>query len=74
MSKAWVSLRNLSAHADKFQGNEIDFSKIQKALNNMHTCLALLYRLIFKHVKYTGEYTDYSIIGWPDIKPETKND
>lgn len=63
MMKAWVSLRNQSAHPAEV---EMDRQKFQKYLNRHYSCLSLFYLILFCGIGYEGEYTDYSQPGWPD--------
>ena len=60
--KIWNKIRNKSHHADILNNNSED---IEKYYTQINTCLEILYIIIFYHIKYEGEYTQYSEDGWP---------
>jgi len=70
MVSEWEELRNKSVHPDKTNQGKIVF---QKYINQINTCLALFYRLVFIIIKYEGSYIDYSEKGWPEKKFKPKN-
>ena len=63
--KSWDNMRNSSAHSDS-----IDLSEIQNYLNDCSAMCVLFYQLIFYTIGYVGEYTDYSVYGYPKKKYE----
>ena len=71
MVSEWEKLRNKSVHSDKMNQGLIT---IQKHINQINTCLALFYRLLFIIIKYEGNYIDYSEKGWPEKKFKLKNE
>ena len=71
MVSEWEKLRNKSVHSDKMNQ---DLITIQKHINQINTCLALFYRLLFIIIKYEGNYIDYSEKGWPEKKFKLKNE
>ena len=71
MVSEWKKLRNKSVHPDKMNQGPIVF---QKYINQINTCLALFYRLVFIIIKYEGSYIDYSERGWPEKKFKLKNE
>lgn len=58
--EAWNKIRHSSVHADN-----PDYTDFQKFLNKRGSLIVLYYQLIFLSVGYTGEYCDYSTIGYP---------
>jgi hypothetical protein len=70
MVSEWKELRSKSVHPDKMNQGPIVF---QKYINQINTCLALFYRLVFIIIKYEGSYIDYSEKGWPEKKFKLKN-
>ncbi len=71
MMNEWEKLRNKSVHPDKMNQ---DLIAIQKYIDQIDTCLALFYRLIFIIIKYEGSYMDCSERGWPEKKFKLKNE
>lgn len=65
--KSWSNIRNSSAHSDS-----INLTEIQSYLNDCSAMCVLFYQLIFFTLGYDGEYTDYSIYGYPNKKYELK--
>ncbi|MCK4830467.1 hypothetical protein KA005_82885 [bacterium] len=63
--KSWDNMRDSSAHSDS-----IDLSEIQNYLNDCSAMCVLFYQLIFYTIGYLGEYTDYSVYGYPKKKYE----
>jgi hypothetical protein len=63
--KSWDNMRNSSAHSDS-----LDLSQIQNYLNACSAMCVLFYQLIFYTIGYKGEYTDYSVYGFPQKKYE----
>jgi hypothetical protein len=57
----WKSLRNMSAHADKLNDEQI-----QKYIDKVYNCLLLFYNLLFIIIKYESLYYDFSREGWPE--------
>lgn len=57
MMNEWEKLRNRSVHPDKMNQ---DLIAIQKYIDQVDTCLALFYRLIFIIIKYESNYRNYS--------------
>ncbi len=70
MVAEWKKLRNKSVHPDNL--NE-DPRALQKYIDQIYTCIALFYRLLFIIIKYDGNYIDYSENGWPKKKFQQKN-
>lgn len=70
MVAEWPKLRNKSVHPDKL--NE-DPRALQKYIDQIYTCIALFYRLLFIIIKYDGNYIDYSENGWPEKMFQQKN-
>ena len=70
MADEWLKLRNKSVHPDKL--NE-DPRALQKYIDQIYTCIALFYRLLFVIIKYDGNYIDHSENGWPEKKFQQKN-
>lgn len=70
MADEWLKLRNKSVHPDKL--NE-DPRAFQKYIDQIYTCIALFYRLLFIIIKYDGNYIDYSENGWPEKMFQQKN-
>lgn len=62
LSQTCLELRNNSAHADK---TIMDKNNMQELINKTNACLELFYLLLFSHIKYTGEYIQYSKEKWP---------
>lgn len=62
---SWSNMRNSSAHSDS-----IDLSEIQDYLNDCSAMCVLFNQLIFYVIGYKGEYTDYSLFGYPKKKYE----
>ena len=62
MVDVWEKLRNKSVHPDKLHK---DRRALQKYIDQIYTCIALFYRLLFIIIKYDGSYIDYSEEGWP---------
>jgi hypothetical protein len=58
--KAWEATRNPAVHADP-----LDHSGIEELYRNYQSALTLFNELIFLVVGYSGQYTDYSVAGWP---------
>lgn len=61
----WKRLRDSYAHADLSDPNGV--------AERYRDCLivrTLLHELIFGAIGYEGEYTDYSVVGWPLAKSE----
>jgi hypothetical protein len=71
MKDEWEILRNESVHPDKMNQ---DPSAVQIYIDQIDTCIALFYRLIFIIIKYEGSYIDYSERGWPEKKFKLKNE
>lgn len=65
MVDVWEKLRNKSVHPDKLHK---DSRALQKYIDQIYTCIALFYRLLFIIIKYEGSYIDYSEEGWPEKK------
>lgn len=57
----WSKLRNRSAHADKINQSE---KKIQEHIDQIYTCFALYYRMMYIIIGYDGKFTNYSKEGW----------
>ncbi len=70
MVAEWQKLRNKSVHPDNL--NE-DPRALQKYIDQIYTCIALFYRLLFIIIKYDGNYINYSENGWPKKKFQQKN-
>ena len=71
MAGEWLKLRNKSVHPDKL--NE-DPRAFQKYIDQIYTCIALFYRLLFIIIKYEGSYVDYAEEGWPEKKLQEKDE
>lgn len=71
MVDVWEKLRNKSAHPDKLYK---DHRALQKYIDQIYTCIALFYRLLFIIIKYEGSYIDYSEEGWPEKKMQEKDE
>jgi len=71
MMNEWKELRGKSVHPVKMNQDPI---AIQKYIDQIDTCLALFYRLIFIIIKYEGSYIDYSERGWPEKKFKLRNE
>lgn len=56
----WQQLRNASAHGKSSMG-----LPTQDELDRIDKAQALLYRLIFHAIGYSGSFTDYGQQGWP---------
>jgi hypothetical protein len=59
--KAWGKLRNKAAH-----GTIIDRSEFEKYVRLCDCNIVLFYQLLFLTIGYSGSYTDYSSIGYPN--------
>jgi len=59
--KSWWEVRNKAAHG------YYECTKIQKCLYHKNSMTELLYKLIFLIIGYTGKYTKYSEVGYPDV-------
>jgi len=59
--KAWEELRNKAAH-----GTIIDPTEFEKYVRLCDSNLVLFYQLLFLAIGYSGAYTDYSSIGYPN--------
>ncbi|MTJ55795.1 hypothetical protein FJR38_25580 [Anabaena sp. UHCC 0253] len=57
--EAWKKVRNQTAHGDVVKPTEID-----KYLKLCNKVTVLFNHLVFLAIGYTGNYTDYSEIGW----------
>lgn len=64
MAGEWIKLRNKSVHPYKRE----DPLEAQKYINQIYTCIALFYCLLFVIIKYDWNYIDYSEFGWPEKK------
>lgn len=66
MIRTWDKNRNSSAHGNK------DYEITHRTLSDSDTLFQLLILLVFKTIKYNGQYSDYSAEGWPvaRIKPK----
>ena len=69
MISVWEKLRNKSVHPDKLHKNS---RALQKYIDQIYTCIALFYSLLFIIIKYEGSYIDYSEEGWPENKFQKK--
>lgn len=58
--KAWKALRNPTAHGSF----EIDPAKLQDLLDNVYKLVAMIYKLAFFRVGYTGKFSNYAARGW----------
>jgi hypothetical protein len=58
--RAWEKTRHPSVHADGFDKTAID-----KIYRNYQSALTLFNELVFLVVGYTGQYSDFSVVGWP---------
>lgn len=58
--KAWKALRNPSAHGSF----EPDPSKLQELLDNIYRLVAMIYKLAFFKIGYTGLYLNFAARGW----------
>jgi hypothetical protein len=58
--RAWENTRHPSVHADGFDKTAID-----KIYRNFQSALTLFNELVFLVVRYTGQYSDFSVVGWP---------
>jgi hypothetical protein len=58
---AWAVVRNSTVHAADFKP-----TKTAKIFHNYQSALTLLNELIFLIIGYVGQYTDYSVVGWPE--------
>lgn len=65
--KSWNNIRNSSTHADS-----VNLIEIQIYLDDCSSMCVLFYQLIFFTLGYDGEYTDYSVYGYPNKKYELK--
>lgn len=63
--KAWKRLRNMTAHGDDNSLSEIP---IQELFLLCDTALVTLYHLVFFIIGYSGLYTNYERLGWPNEK------
>lgn len=57
---AWQATRHPSVHADG-----LDKTAIAKIFRNYQSARTLFNELIFLVIGYAGQYTDYSVVGWP---------
>jgi hypothetical protein len=57
--RAWETTRNAAAH-----GAGVDPEKIERAYRAFQATQALFNELVFLIIGYTGQYTDYSGVGW----------
>lgn len=57
----WVRLRNMSAHAEKEDDEEI-----QKYVDMVYKCTRLFYSLMFIIIGYDKCFYDFAIEGWPE--------
>lgn len=58
--RAWKALRNPSAHGSF----EPDPSKLQELLDNVYRLVAMIYKLAFYRIDYTGLYLNFAARGW----------
>jgi hypothetical protein len=58
--KSWEATRNPAVHADP-----LDHDAIGELYRNYQSALTLFNELIFLVVGYSGQYSDYSVAGWP---------
>ena len=61
MAKAWEKLRNTTAHA----AVKIDPDKAHEMWAHCNIVYAMLNRLVFQAIGYSGKYKDFSTSGWP---------
>ncbi len=60
LADCWTSIRNSTVHA-----SDIDPAEISDLYRRYQSTLTLFNELVMLIVGYTGEYTDYSALGWP---------
>lgn len=60
----WGKTRNVRAHADIAETQDIQ--AIADLYEQSQRLLQLFYFLVFLAIGYTGPFTDYSVVGWPD--------
>src|SRR5687767_5056594 len=65
--EAWSRTRNPAAHAGLVAPTK-DRDETQVLLNRYHRVLNMLNRIVLQLIGYTGQYTDYSRPGWPDVE------
>lgn len=65
--RSWKRVRNSSAHSDP-----IDLSRFQELIDDCYAVYVLFNQLIFHVIEYDGQYTDYSVHGFPTGKYELK--
>jgi hypothetical protein len=57
---AWQTLRNTTAH--EYQAQSMASDRLRELLSVVQV---MFYHLVFRAIRYTGPYTDYSLIDWP---------
>jgi hypothetical protein len=57
---SWASIRNSTVHA-----SDIDPAEINELYGCYQSALTLFNELVILIIGYTGQYTDYSALGWP---------
>lgn len=57
---AWSGMRNSAVHA-----SELDPAEIRTVFRDYQSALTLLNELVMLLIGYRGQYTDYSVPGWP---------
>ena len=67
-TKAWKELRNSATHARNV-GEFQDDCSIQDALDKFGRVVNLMNRIVLHLAHYSGTYTDYAAVGWPDTAP-----
>jgi hypothetical protein len=68
---SWNDIRNKAAHGSF----EIDPAELQKHIDVVYRLTALVYKLVFLRIGYTGKFTDYGMRDWPlrDFTSELKS-
>jgi hypothetical protein len=66
--RAWDQLRHPSAHGSW----ELKEDSFQVDLDKMYKVLTLVYRMVFFHIGYQGEFTNRGERGWPSGKFDGK--
>jgi hypothetical protein len=70
--QSWIDLRNALVHPKLADLKKPDAESIQVQLDRIHSVQVLLYQVTYYLIGYSGPYTDYVDVNWPEkIFPST---
>jgi hypothetical protein len=68
LEPSWRAVRNRAAHGSALISAGQSAAEMQSGLDNMLRCLHLFYVLLLVYLKFSDEFTDHSVHGFPDTK------